>query len=90
MAQRDENGTKACNTAPPRPKRRREATKRYMDRPTAPATTSSRGRAWKAPPRLNFGLMDQRELHDHFLLLHDFDFELYEEAIDDSGHTQRV
>eukprot|EP01050_Picozoa_sp_SAG11_P064451 SAG11_NODE_44420_length_155_cov_96.785714_1_plen_29_part_10 len=27
--------------------------------------------------------MDQRRLHDHLLLLHDFDYELYEEAIND-------
>ena len=34
--------------------------------------------------------MDQRRLHGHLLLLHDFDYELYEEAINDWDHTQRV
>ena len=29
-------------------------------------------------------------LHDHLLLLHDFDYELYEEAINDWDHAQRV
>ena len=34
--------------------------------------------------------MDQRRLHDHLLLLHEFDYELYEEAINDWDHAQRV
>eukprot|EP01050_Picozoa_sp_SAG11_P002862 SAG11_NODE_150_length_14638_cov_3.970493_2_plen_110_part_00 len=34
--------------------------------------------------------MDQRRLHDHLLLLHDFDYELYEEAINDWDHAQRA
>ena len=88
-AQGDDGEMKAY-TASPRRGQRREATKRYVDRPAAPTTTSSRGRQRKAPSRLHFGLMDQRRLHDHLLLLHDFDYELYEEAINDWDHTQRV
>ena len=88
-AQGDDGEMKAY-TASPRRGQRREATKKYVDRPAAPSTTSSRGRRRKAPSRLHFGLMDQRRLHDHLLLLHEFDYELYEEAINDWDHTQRV
>ncbi|MDA8639356.1 hypothetical protein N9L31_00135 [bacterium] len=35
-------------------------------------------------------MTDRRRLHDHLLLLHDFDYELYEEAINDWDHAQRV
>ena len=54
-AQGDDGEMKAY-TASPRRGQRREATKRYMDRPATPSTTSSRGRqsprpwSWRSIP----------------------------------------